>query len=594
MPKREYSGSELICAALEKLGVRHVFGVPGTQNIGLFEALRTSNLHTVLATSELAAGFMANGYYRASGAPGVLATISGPGFAYALAPLAEARQDSAALLHLVNAPPQGTQKYPLQALDQCAIVSSVVKCVADIHTAEEAPTVITQAFCCSLEGEPGPVVVQFSKAAMQGVVESATAERLLADVAAPVISAQVALEQIEQFAAMLAASKKPVFYVGQGSLGAAGELQALAEALNAPVITTRSARGVLPMDHPLSLAFDFNGTGAAGVNAVFQASDLVVVLGCKLGHNGTAGFRIQFPTQHMVQVDTSREVLEGNYPAQLAIQGDVRSVLVELSARMDLAHTKIPSLGSAKHGAPEEQGWSAEELARWKPANQREWGEGPAEPSFPAAPGGSAKGFFDALRAVLPRDAMLVTDSGLHQVMAFRHWQSLAPRGILAPSDFQSMGFGLPAAIGAKLARPAGQVVVLLGDGGMAMSGMELLTAVREQMDLTVVVFNDGALGQIRLQQFGSFGTGHATTLQNPDFGGFADALDVSYFPFGEDAERTLRNAVETRGVKLIEVPVWQSHAMRAARLKGMARRSANKLVGRSAWARLKAKLRGK
>ncbi len=593
MPNREYSGSQLICAALERLGVKHVFGLPGTQNIELFEGLRESKLKTVLATSELAAGFMANGYYRASGAPGVFTTISGPGFAFALAPLAEARQDSAAVLHLVNAPPEGTQKFRLQALEQRSIISTVARCVADIGTAEEAPAVIAQAFRCTLEGEPGPVTVQYSKKALQATVDGRTAEKLLADVTVPDVAPNVSVEEIEQFAAMLRAAKKPAFYVGQGSIAAARELQALAEAMNAPVITTRSARGVVPMDHPLSLAFDFNGTGAVGANAVLKASDLVVVLGCKLGHNGTAGFRIQFPTDRMVQVDTSREVLAGNYRARLAIHGNVRTVLVAVMERLGLAQESTSTVGSAKDGAPK-SGWTAEELEKWKPANQREWGEGPAEPSFPTRPAGLAKGFFDALRAALPRDAILVTDSGLHQVVAFRHWQSLAPRGIIAPSDFQSMGFGLPAAVGAKLAAPERRVAVLLGDGGMAMSGMELLTAVREQLELTVIVFNDGALGQIRLQQFGSYGAGHATTLQNPDFEMLAQAMGVTYIPLEQDARNTLCEAVAAPGVKLVEVPVGQSRAMRVARAKGLARQSASKLVGRSAWARLKAKIKRK
>lgn len=590
MARREYRGGELICDALERLGVRQVFGIPGTQNVDLFEALRRSNLKTVLATSETAAGFMANGYFRASGMPGVFTTISGPGFAYALPPLAEARQDSAAVLHLVNAPPEGDRKFRLQHLEQREIIASVAKCVIDIATPEEAPGIIAQAYQCSLEGEPGPVTVQFSRKAMQGTLGQDHAKRLLANVRLPPIAREPEPEQINQLVAMLASANRPAFYAGQGSLSAARELQALAEALNAPVITTRSARGVLPMDHPLSLAFDFNGTGATGINEVFQASDLVIVLGCKLGHNGSAGFRIQFPADRMVQVDTSREVLAGNFPARLAIHADVRSVLTAL-----VAHAGFPTLTSSMPARPQQsRGWTAEELSRWRPDNQREWGEGPLEPRFPTAPGGSAKGFFDALRAVLPRDAILVTDTGLHQLMAFRHWQSLAPRGIIAPSDFQSMGFGLPAAIGAKFAAPARKVVALLGDGSMAMSGMEILTAVREQLDMTIIVFNDGALGQIRMQQFGTFGAGNATILHNPDFGQLADAMGARYFPVEAGAESTLRQAIEAPGVKLVEVPIGESRAMTVARMKGKLRRNANDLMGTSTWARMKAKLKRK
>src|SRR5438067_1438408 len=182
------TGNHLVCATLESLGVKHIFGLPGTQNLGFFEALRHSNIRTVLMCSELGAGFAANGYYRASGKPGVFTTIPGPGFTFALTALAE----------------------------------------------------------------------------------------------------------------VLQASRRPLIYAGQGCSDAPADLISLAERFGAPVVMTRSARGVMPMDHLLALAFDFNAEGFIQFNELLDASDLILALGCKLGHNGSSGFQLRLAPEKLV------------------------------------------------------------------------------------------------------------------------------------------------------------------------------------------------------------------------------------------------------------------------------------------------------
>ena len=155
----------------------------------------------------------------------------------------------------------------------------------------------------------------------------------------------------------------------------------------------------------------------------------------------------------------------------------------------------------------------------------------------------TAGSFFTVLRRILPRNGIVVTDSGLHQGLVRRHFDVLSPRGLIIPNDFQSMGFGLPAAIGAKLAAPERPVVAVLGDGGFAMSGMEMLTAVREKIPLTVIVFNDGRLNLIRLQQFQSFGSSESVDILNPDFGTFAAAVGARYALVDGNIEQVLRTA---------------------------------------------------
>ncbi|PWB62396.1 MAG: hypothetical protein C3F14_09955, partial [Deltaproteobacteria bacterium] len=172
------------------------------------------------------------------------------------------------------------------------------------------------------------------------------------------------------------------------------------------------------------------------------------------------------------------------------------------------------------------------------------------------------------------------TDSGLHQGLVRRHFDVLTPRGLILPSDFQSMGYGIPAAIGAKFASPERPVVAVIGDGGFAMSGMELLTAVREKIPLTVVVFNDGRLNLIRLQQFANFGHSESVDLLNPDFEAFAASVGARYSLVDGNAEQVLRDAIGSPHVTLVEVVAGDSAAIRIRQVKGFTRETARRALG--------------
>jgi acetolactate synthase-1/2/3 large subunit len=177
---------------------------------------------------------------------------------------------------------------------------------------------------------------------------------------------------------------------------------------------------------------------------------------------------------------------------------------------------------------------------------------------------------------------MLVTDSGLHQVLVRRHWSVLEPRGLLFPSDFQSMGFGIPAGVGASLAAPGRPVVALVGDGGFLMSGLELLTAVKEAVPLIVIVFNDGKLNLIRLQQIREYGRDHGVALPRLDFERFAQAVGVPHFLVEDDPTRTIHDALDAGGPALVEVRLGDSAAVTRTRVKSLVRETARGILGRS------------
>ncbi len=546
------SGAEWVCDALQAAGVRCVFGLPGTQNVALYEALRRSGLRTVVATHERSAAMMANGYYRACGRPGILATIPGPGFTCALTGLAEAWLDSAALVHLAGAPAAAPgRRFQLQALDQAAMASPVVKAVHRIQAVEQVPAVLAVAHDQALAGEPGPVLVEISRAALEA--RTTTPMAVAAAPAAPEFAADPALAEA------LAGARRCLILAGQGAHAAADLLVQLAERLAAAVVTTTSGRGVVPEDHPLSLAFEFAGNGARTLNALVERCDLVLAIGCKFSHNGSHGFRLVLPADKLMHVDSAAAVLGANYPARWAVQADagrfLRAMLEALGAR-----------------SAEAQGFASTELDAWRARRRAEDADALIEPRIHAGASGTPAEFLSLLRAALPRHACLVTDSGLHQGLARRHFRVLAPRGLITPTNLQSMGFGIGAAIGAALADPERPVLALVGDGGLDMAGLELLTAVRQKLRLTVIVLVDGAYGLIRLQQLAEHGHAHGTQWPAVDYAALAAAVGARHRRVHGDFAAVLQAALTSDRVTLVEVAVGDSLPMRWLQAKGVAK----------------------
>jgi thiamine pyrophosphate-dependent acetolactate synthase large subunit-like protein len=523
-------GGLLLCQVLEAMGITHVFGLPGTQTVPLFEALRRSRLKVIVPTNELPASFMAGAFYRASGRPAVLLTIPGPGFSYALTGLAEARLDSAALLHITVAAPEGPDaRFRLQAIPQRAIAGQLAKAVFRVDRMHDIEPVLRFAFDAATQGEPGPVVVELASA--EGGEGRDLSSLDIAQRAASV--ADLAAVWTE-----LMTARRPLLYLGQGCLASAGRLRDLVERWGAPVLTTPSARGILPEDHPLAMGLDPCRGGTHEANALLEESDLVLVLGAKLGHNGSAGHGLRFLPDRTCQVDADRGIVGASY----AMAGTAVATIEEF-------------LDSAPKVGPERCGWDPAALTNARNRLRR-----PAEPPpEPRVNGGSPASFFAALRAALPPDAVLVTDTGLHQVLARRYFDVFSPGGLLCPSDFQSMGFGLPAAIAAKLAAPDRPVVALVGDGSLAINGLELATAVQLKLPLPVIVFADGHLNQIRLHQLSDFGVESGVTLAPLDFALLADAVGASCREVGKSLSADLAWAMSMDRPCLLVVPVGDS-----------------------------------
>lgn len=566
------NGAEALALALERSGVTHVFGMPGTQNAPLFSALARTGIHTVLTGSELTAAFMANGFHRAGGAVPVVAAIPGPGFTYALTGFAEAAQDNAAMILLTGTPEhQPGKRFTLQAIDQAGMVEGLARGIHRLETPAEAAAITAAACHAALDRGPGPVLLEVSPDVL-GTPFRHVPERGEAEAQTPA-TARTAASAVDpgtlaEIAARLASARRVVILAGQGAVEASPALHRLVACRPAMVVTTVSGRGTLPESHPWSLAFDFLAGSVNELNRLFDAADFVLVLGCRTSHNGTGGFALRLPDERSAQVDVDPEVLGANLAPRWTLLGDVGAVLERLLAYLD-------------DSAPTSE-WSEDDAADWRDRLRRKRTPNPAEPSFPGVIDGQAATFFQALQAALPTNAIVVTDTGHHQIMTREHLRVEAPRGLIVPSDFQSMGFGIPAAIGAALAAPDRRVVAVVGDGGLMMAGLELATAVKEGIDLTVVVFRDGHLGQIRSQQVRA-GIGEAAVkLAGVDLAALASATGARYVLVAGDngGGDILTDACRATGVTLVDVLLGDSPAMERERQLGTARGTARRALG--------------
>jgi acetolactate synthase I/II/III large subunit len=563
------NGAERIVHALKHANVRCVFGLPGTQILELFEALRKAELRTVTATNELAAAFMAGGWARATGEPGVLLTMAGPGFMWSLNGVAEARLDSVPLLHItgnVGEAPVG-RRFRQQELPQAAIAAPLTKAVIEADNYPDPGVATLDALRIARDGDPGPVLLQVSNTTFRRDFSGR-----LPDIARASRTDQAGVDSVLQ---RLKKARRPIFLIGRRAERCGPQIRELIERLKAPLLTTPSARGILSEAHPFNFGFDPYSGSVRYINELIESSDLVLAIGCKLGHSTTFGFELALPSDRLVHVNPGPDSIGANYSPSLEVIAESDELFAALLG------AKLPT-----------SAWSSDELTSWR-VRVRERAADPREPRITGTSNADASSFFHALRSAIPANAMLVLDSGLHQMLARRYYEVHAATGLLMPTDLQSMGFAIPTAIGAKLAKPDRKVIALLGDGGFAMTALELLTAVRERLALVVIVFVDGAFGQIRMQQRADYGASHGVAIENPDFRLLAQAVGVRYEFAGEsDIESVVGEALDHAGVTVIEVTVGDTLKILGSAVAARLREETRRVAGPGVSRRMKAWLR--
>lgn len=517
-------GSKLVVKALLDEGVRHVFGIPGTHNLELYDAMAdAAGLEPVLVTSEQSASFMADGLARSSGRVGVINVVPGAGVSHCLSGVAEAFMDNVPMVVLACGIRGDTgHAYQLHAVDQLAMLAPVTKGAFRVDRAAEIYPTIRRAFQLARRGAPGPVAVEIP-ANLYMLVQEVDEVGFAPD---PEPARGPDRELVERAARMLGEAAHPAIYVGAGAAGASDLLVPLAEQLGAPVVTTFQGKGVFPEDHPLFLWNGFGAQAPAFVRRVMDRCDCMLAIGCRFGELATGSYGIA-PPQRLIHVDIAPEVFNRNFQAALAVEADGRAFVEALA---DLIRGARPwrELG--------------DEIARGQRAVRLRWHrKASAGRVTPVR-------LFEALQRHCTRDAIYATDSGNGTFLAIEQLRlSGGPGCFLAPVDYSCMGYAVPAAIGASLAHPGRDVVALPGDGAFLMTGLELLSAAATGASPLVCVLRDGKLSQIAQFQRITFNREVCCAL--PDFAldGLASALRLPFYRILRDHELdpVIRGALE-------------------------------------------------
>ena len=478
------TGAQSLIASLERAGTEVVFGIPGGAILPAYDPLLDSPIRHILMRHEQGAGHAAEGYAQVTGKVGVCLATSGPGATNLVTPITDAFMDSVPLVAITGQVPRASiGNDAFQEADITGITMPVTKHSYKVMDPDEIPTAIAEAFHIALTGRPGPVVVDVPK----DVLTSPTGFHWPQTVSLPGYrpTTRPNRRQIRAAADLIRSARRPVLYVGGGVLKAraAEELLTLAEVIGAPVVTTLMARGAFPDSHPLCLGMPGMHGSYAAVTAM-QRSDLLINLGARFDDRVTGRLDGFAPDARVIHADVDPAEIGKNRHADVPIVGDARSVVVELTAAV--RH----DVGS--HGPRDLAAWHAE-VARWRrdyPLAYDQAGDGPLKPQY------VVERFREATR-----DAIVVTGVGQHQMWASQLLSVEKPYSWVTSGGLGTMGFAVPAALGAKVGRPRERVVAIDGDGCFQMTAQELATATLERVPFTVAILNNSYLGMVRQWQ---------------------------------------------------------------------------------------------
>ncbi len=539
------TGAQIVWESLTREGVRHVFGYPGGAILPIYDAMLDYPVHHVLCRHEQGGTHMADGYARAGGGVGVALATSGPGATNMVTAIATAMMDSSPLVCVTGQVPAPLVGYDaFQETDISGITLPITKHNYLVTRTEEIGPTLHEAFEIARSGRPGPVLVDITKDAQQREIDwtpdpPPRSRRPVCPRPPPLPAA------LEDALALIATAERPVILAGRGVLlsGAMRELRALAEHTGSPVAMTLLGLGALPASHPLNLGM-MGMHGEAWVNHAIQEADLLVALGMRFDDRVTGNPATYARGARKIHIDIDPSEIDKNVRVDVSIVGDLGETLARL----------LPSVQPADH-AP----WLAHIAAMKGDAAVRDITTLPDTGHLYAA-----HVIHDLWRVTGGR-ALVVTDVGQHQMWAAQYYHHDEPFSLITSGGLGTMGFALPAAIGAKLARPDAEVWVIAGDGGFQMSQAELATAAQEGLKVNVAIINNGYLGMVRQwQEFFYERRYAATPMRSPDFVKIAEAHGLA----GErvTARREVVAAIEraraTPGTALIDFRVEQEDSV--------------------------------
>lgn len=465
MASNESCGHAVI-SLLEAYGVDTVFGMPGVHTLELYKGLAASRIRHILVRHEQGAGFMADGYARASGRPGVCVLITGPGVTNAATAMGEAYSDSVPMLVLssVNATADlGMGRGRLHEIaSQQAVTAPLTAFSGTALRAGEVPELLAQAFSVYASARPRPVHIALPLDVLVEPADFAIVART------PPAPPSPPGDEIAAAAALLTQAHRPVIIAGGGSIGCPEALERFAATLRAPVIVTNAAKGVIADGHPLCLGATLS---LAPVQELLASADLVVAVGSELAETDSWVDRLPL-SGALIRIDIDAMAAQRDYPASVALLGDAGHALAALSDALDGAGNAI---GDAELDAVRKK--CVQSISALSRTHMK---------------------VLDAMRGALPDDAIVVTDMTQIAYTGNTYYPCTTPRSWFHPNGFGTLGYALPAAIGARLGAPQRAVVALVGDGGLLFTIQELATAAELGLPLVIVLWNNDGLGQIR------------------------------------------------------------------------------------------------
>jgi thiamine pyrophosphate-dependent acetolactate synthase large subunit-like protein len=528
------SGAHVLVESLLAEDVDLLFGIPGVGTLAVYDAfVDHPELRHIEVRHEQSAVFMADGYSRASGRVGVAFTSNGPGALNTITAMATAHNDSVPVLHLVSEnPPEVRRKgkgHFHDISDQFGIFRPVSGYAAQVALADEIPAAVNSAFFALRNRRPRPALVEFANEAFT-TDTSGTALPAAERVERPLDPVALA-----HAAEVLVGAERPLVWAGGGiaTAEAAAGLTRIVERLGAPVITTQKGKGAMPWEHPLHIG---NWANELPTRDLIDDCDVLLAVGTRFSYFPTGAWSLRLP-ERIVQIDIDPAEIGRNYRVEAGVVGDTGAVLSALEAELDRAgHTPLP--------------WRADEVAEVLTRITEAVGA-PIEIEV-----------LDQLRSVLPAESLVFNDPTTIAFWARSHWKTDRPRTWFVPSGFGTLGFALPASIGARLARPDTPSVAIIGDAGIMFTIQDLMTAVQENVPAIVMVFNDEGYGVERRHQDHIYGRRSGVDVRPPDFVALAHAFGARGIRV-EDLSRvgeTLASVLDADGPTLIEIPNRFNH----------------------------------
>jgi acetolactate synthase-1/2/3 large subunit len=534
------TGAQAIVDTLKKEGVTHLFGISGGAVLPLYDVLYDADIRNILARHEQCVAHMADGYARAGGTPGVCVSTSGPGATNMVTGIANAYMDSSPIVAITGQAPRAViGKDAFQEADIVGITTPITKYVTQVESVEEIPKTLRTAFYIATTGRPGPVLVDIPK-----------------DVQTSVITRQVPASiklrgykprddphpiQVKRAVEMLVTAERPLMLAGGGIIlsNASQDVLKLAELMTIPVATTLMGKGSIPETHPLSLGMvGMHGTYEA--NKLILDADVLLAVGVRFSDRTTGRVDGFCPDAQIIHVDIDSAEIGKNVMIDLPIVADARKALREL-------YTLVVQKAVTNERSP----W----LARIQQVRDQYLSEQRDD-----NPGLTAPKIVGAIRDLLPRHAIITTEVGQNQMWAALHFKALAPRTFISSGGLGTMGFGFPAALGAKVAKPNVPVVDIAGDGSFIMTEQELATSVIEEIPVIVVVLNNSMLGMVAQWQRMFYNRRYAgSKLKNsPDFVKLAEAFGAQGIRVGsvDEFSHAFQDAVASDVTTVITVPI--------------------------------------